>query len=101
VAIDAGAFVKPAVAKGRIHANRDAVFLSVRKKVGQIEAEGRVAVVIAANEIAVAENQRAAEGTIEIEEYAAAQVAFGHIKHAPIPAHAGLGILPAERLESV
>src|SRR3984957_4514155 len=95
--IDSSAFVKPAVAESRVHTNRDAVLLAIKKKIGQIKTERRVAIVVAPDEIAVAENQRAAKRAIEIQEEPAAQFALGHIKHSAVPAHAGLGITPAQR----
>src|ERR1700679_1896347 len=96
--IDSSAFVKPAVAESRVHTNRDAVLFAVKKKISQIEAERGVAIIVAPDEVSVAENQRAAKRAIEIQEEPAAQFALGHIKHPAIPTHAGLGITPAQPL---
>ncbi len=95
VAINTRAFVEPAVAQGRIHANRKAVLFPIEKKIGQLEAERDIAVVIAADKVAIAKDQRAAKSAIEIEEHATALVALGHVEDPAVPAHARLRIPPA------
>ena len=97
MAIDAGALVEPAVAEAGVDARDDVVLRAVGEEVGQIEAEGRIAVVVAADEAAVDKDQHVAEGAVELDRDAAAQVAGGNLELAPIPAHAGLGIAAAER----
>ena len=81
VAIDAGALVEPAVAEARIDARNDVVLLAVRQKVREVEAEGRVAVVVAADEAAVDEYQHVAESAVELNPDAAARIAVAGISN--------------------
>ena len=101
VAIDARALVEPAVAEAGVHARHDVVLRAVAQKVRQVEAERRVAVVVAADEAAVHKDQHVAEGAVELDRDAPAQVAGRNLELAPVPAHAGLRIAAAEGLVAV
>ena len=101
MAIDAGALVEPAVAKAGVNAAHDVVLRAVGEKVRQVEAEGRVAVVVAADEAAIHKDKHVAEGAIEFDRNAAALVAGRNLELAAIPAHAGLGIAAAKGLVAV
>src|SRR5271165_2864244 len=98
VAVNAGPLVEPAVAEAGVDAEGDAVFAAVVEKVGEVETEGSVAVVVAADEAAVDEDDDAAEGAIELHPGAAAGVGSGDVELAAVPADTGLGIAAAERL---
>ncbi len=101
MAVNACTFVEPAIAETGVHADDDEVLASVVEEVRDIEAEGRVAVVVAANEISVDEKQGVAESTVELKRYPAAAVAGRNIEAAAIPSDAGFGITPPQRLVSV
>ena len=101
VAIDTRALIEPAVAEAGIHADDEEVFLPRVDEVGDVEAEGRVAVVVAPDEVAVKEDERIAEGAVELDGDALAGVACGQVEAAAIPADGGLRIAAAERLEAV
>ncbi len=101
MAVDAGAFIKPAIAEAGVHADDQIVLAAIIQKVGQVEAEGRVAIVVATHERAVQEHQRVAEGSVELDRHAPSGVFLGNIEDAPVPAHAGLGIAAAQRLVAV
>jgi hypothetical protein len=98
MAIDAGALVEPAVAEGGVDARGDVVFGAVVEKVGEVEAEGRIAVVVAADEASIDEDENIAEGSIKLNPDAAARVRSGDVEPAPVPAYAGIRVAPAERL---
>ena len=101
VPVDSCALVEPPVAKGRVHARHDAVFGSDGEEVGDVEAEWRVAVVVAADEAPVHKDEHVAERSIELDGDAAACVARGNVEFVPVPPHAGLRIAPPQRLVSV
>ena len=67
VAIDACAFVEPAVAEAGVHTDDEEVFLAVLNVVTYVKGKGGVAVVVAADEVAVEEDESAAKGTIEVD----------------------------------
>jgi len=95
VAIDACAFVEPAVAEGGIDAKDNGVLLAEVEKVGEVEAEGCVAVVIATNEAAVDEDENASEGAVELDDDALALIGGGDVEEAAIPADGGLRVAAA------
>jgi len=101
VTVDSGALVEPAVAEAGVHADDEIVLLAGVDEVGDVEAEGGVAVVVAADEVAVEEDERVAEGAVELEGEALAGVGCGQVEAAAIPADRGLGIAAAERLVAV
>ena len=101
MAIDARALVEPTVAKARIHAHHQVILFAILHKVADIEAEGRVAVVVSPDEASIQKNQRAAEGPVEVDGDAAAPVCLRQIEDAPVPADACLRVAPAERLVAV
>src|SRR5271166_5688158 len=95
MAIDPRAFVEPAVAEAGVHADDQKILAAVVQKVGDIEAEGGIAVVVAANEISVEEDERAGEGAIDLVCNAAAGISFGDIDREEIPPDAGYRIAAA------
>src|SRR5271165_1659712 len=95
MAIDPSAFVEPAVAEAGLHVDDKKILAALVQKVCDIEAEGGIAVVVAANEISVEEDERAAEGAIELDCDAAGGIFFGDIESAAIPADAGFRIAAA------
>ena len=101
MAVEAGALVEPAVAEGGIDAQDDAVLRSDGKVIGEVEAEGRIAVVVAADEAAVDEDKDAAEGAVEFDGNAAILVGGRDVELAAIPAHAGLRVAASKGLISV
>src|SRR3954467_11026643 len=99
--VDARAFVEPAIPEARVHADDEIILLSVPQKIAQIEEKGRVAVVIAANEISIQEHDGVTECAIKPNADALARVLLGDVEGSPVPSHAGFGIAPAKRLVSV
>ena len=80
VPINARALIEPAVAQARVHAQHDAVLAAIGEKVGDVELERSVAVVIAADEAAIHEDDDASEGAVELHREAAALVAGGNFE---------------------
>src|SRR5215831_17722128 len=101
MSIDACALVEPAIAEARIHANHQIVLSAVVQEISQLEAERRVAVVVAADEISVKEDECAAEGAIELDRDTSAIILGGNVERAAIPSNAGFGIAASERLVAV
>ena len=101
VPVDSRALVEPSVAKARVHAHHDAVLRAHRKKVGNVEAEWRVAVIVAADEAPVHEDEHIAKRSVELHRNPSPGVARWNVKLAPIPPHACFRIAPAQRLESM
>ena len=98
VAIDTRPFIKPAVAETGIDAQHDIIPLAVRQEFGEIEAERRVAVVVAADKAAVDEHHDIAKCAVELNPNASAAIARWNIEGSAIPADAGFGIMAAKRL---
>ena len=65
--VNSGAFVEPAIAEARVHAHHQIILPAIVQEVSQVEDERRVAVVVAADEVSVQKDQRAAEGAIELD----------------------------------
>ncbi len=101
MAIDARAFVEPAVAKAGIDARHNVVLRAIGEKVRQVEAEGRVAIVVAADEAAIDEDRTSRNAPSNSTEMRRPASLGGNLELAAIPAHAALGIAPAERLVAV
>src|SRR3954470_16907908 len=101
MAVDAGSLIEPAVAEAGVHAHDEIVPFSVTKKITHIKPERRVSVVVASDEIAVQEHQRTAEGSIEFNNNPASRIFLRNVECAPVPADAGFGITPPQRLVSV
>ncbi len=101
MAVNSCAFVKPAVAEAGVHAHDYVILATVVGEVTEVEAKRRVAVVVAAQEVSVYEDQGVTEGTVEFEDQAAAAIAFRNVEAAAVPAHTGLGIASAQRFISV
>ena len=99
--VNSRALVKPAVAKARVHARHDAVLRPDSEKIRDVEAEGRVAVVVAADEAAVHEEQHIAKGPVELKIDTPARIARRNLELLAVPAHAGLRIAPSQRLVSM
>src|SRR6185437_6600170 len=98
MSVNTCAFIKPSIAEAGVHAYHQIIFGAITRKVTDVEAEGRVAVVVAANEVAVQKNQGVAKCSIEFEPKPPPVIALRNIKSATVPTHAGLGILSPERL---
>ena len=99
--VDARTLIEPAVPEAGVHPHNQIVLFSVPKEITQIEAKGSIAVVVTADEISVQKHQRAAEGAVEFDNNPPAGIPFRDVEGATIPADAGLGIPPAQRLETV
>ncbi len=97
VAVDAGAFVEPALAEGGVHAHGDDVPGAVVKHVAEVDLEAAVAAAVAADDVAVAEHDAVAEHAVEFQADPLAQVLRRNLQHAPVPADAGLRIGAAQR----
>ena len=68
VAVDPGAFVEPAFAEARVGADGDDIRAAVViEEVADVDAERRVAALVAADDIAVHEDQAVAEDSVELE----------------------------------
>src|SRR5271165_5364017 len=101
VPIDSGSFVKPAVARGRIHANQQDVSAAGNCKVGYVETEGVVSAAMGANVKAVEDHHRFAVRTIELDGDAFIRVRGWKVEDTAIPADAGCRIGSAQRVESL
>src|SRR5208337_3453692 len=84
--VNSRTLVEPAVAKARVHARHDAVLGPDIKKIRDVEAEGRVAVVVAADEASVYENKHIAKGAVELKIDAAARIAGRNLELLAVPA---------------
>ena len=101
MAVDAGTLIKPAIAKAGVHADDQTVLAAIIQKVSEVEAEGRVAIVVATQERAVQKYQRVPEGSVERDRQAASEVLFGNLEYAPVPTHTGFGVAAAQRFVAV
>ena len=101
VPVNPRAFVEPAVAKAGVHPDHQKILSAVVGEVGDVEREGRVAVIVASDEISVEEHQRAAEGAVELQCDTPPLIFFRDVEGSPVPAHAGFRIAPAQRLVAV
>ncbi len=99
--INSRALVEPAIAKAGVHAHHQKILPAVVEEVADVEAEGRVAVVVAPNEVSVEKHKRAAERAIELDGDAASAVLLGNVERAAVPADARLRISPPQRFVSV
>ena len=66
VPVNACALVKPAIAEARVHADDQIILAAIIQKIAQVEAEGRIAVVVAADEISIQKHERVAKRAIEL-----------------------------------
>ena len=94
--IHACALVKPSVPKTRIHAKHNVILGAHRQKIGDIEMEGCVSVVVAANKAAIHKHQHVAESPVKLHAHAPARIAGGNLELMAIPTHRRLGIAAAE-----
>ncbi len=101
VPVNPRALVEPSVAKAGIDACHDAILRSDCEKIRDVEAEGRVTVVVAADEAAVHEHQHVAKGPVELKIDATPRIARRNFELLPVPAHAGLRIAPSQRFVPV
>src|SRR5271165_1517439 len=99
--VDSGALIKPAVSEAGIDAQNNIVTRSIREKIGELELKWDVAIVVSAHKTAIDKDQRVPEDSVELDPGAAACVAGRNLEFAPIPAHAGFRIAPAQRFVSV
>ncbi len=100
VAIDAGALVEPAFTERGIYADQQGVGLAVGvDEIGEIDRKRRITAVVLLDDIAIEDDRRLAEDTVEFQSRALA--IDGDIKDLAIPADAGFGKIAAERLEAV
>src|SRR6266496_4395722 len=77
------------------------VLAAVVQKIGEIEAERRISIVVAPNEIAVQKHKRAAKGSVELDDGASPGIFLRCIEDAAVPADAGFGIAATERFVAV
>ena len=98
MAVNAGAFVKPAVTKTGIHAKGDVILCAVSDEVCQIEPKGRIAVVVSPKKASVNEYQSVSDDAIKLHPDAAPRIAGEEFERAAIPANASLRVAAAERL---
>src|SRR6202012_4208913 len=96
VPVETRAFIKPSVAEARVHAHHQVILFAIVRKVGDVEGEGRVTVIISADKTTIHEYQRAPERAIELQADPPPGIARREIEAAPVPAHAGLRIFPSE-----
>jgi len=89
MAVDAGAFVEPAIGVGRVCTHHNHVPGAVVREIGDIVTEGRVAAHVAAQEVAVENHHRVAVHPVEFEPQAAPEVGGGQIEQLAVPADAG------------
>src|SRR5690348_4855203 len=101
VTVESRALVEPPISKGGVHANHEVILFAIVEEIGDIEAEGSVAVVVAADKATVHKNERTAESPIELQHDPAALVAGGNIEHSAIPADAGFRLAAAKRFVTV
>ncbi len=101
VAVDAGSFIEPAVAEAGVGTDDDVILRAVVEEVREVETEGGVAVVVAADEAAVDEDEHIANGAVEFDPDATAEIGRGNFKFAAVPADTGLGVATAEGLVTV
>ncbi len=101
VAIDAGTLVEPAVAKAGVNASHDVILCAEGEEVGEVESKGGVAVVVAADEATIDEEQHVSESPVEFDSNAAALVGGGDVEFAPVPSDAGFWIAAADGFEPV
>src|SRR5690349_1878971 len=94
MAVNARAFIEPAVAKAGVHAHHQKILPAVVQKIRHVEAEGCVTVVVAPDEISVQENQSAAKRAVKLDRDAPPLILFRGIEGAPVPTHARLWIAP-------
>ena len=94
VPIETRAFIKPAVAETCVHASHKIILAAIVRKIRNVKPERRIAIVIAAKEISVKENECVTKRAVEVEHEAPATIAFRNFKRPAIPANTGLGILP-------
>ena len=99
--VDPRALIEPAVAKARIHARHNAILRAVAQKIRHVEAERRIAVVIAANKATIHKDQNAAEGAVKLNIDPASQIVGRNRELPPVPAHARFWIATAQRLVAV
>ena len=99
--INARALIEPSIAEAGVDARNDVILRAIAQEICQVEPERDIAVVVAADEAAVDENQHTAEGAVEFDRNAAAQIACGNLKFAAVPAYAGLWIASADGLKAV
>src|SRR3569833_2197352 len=98
--IDARALVEPPIAETGIDSDHT-VLRTVGEEVGEIEAEGSIAVVVSAHEAPVYEDEGVTEGAIELNPDSPARVGGRDLELSPVPSHAGFRITPPERFEAV
>ena len=96
--IDSRAFVEPSIAKTRVHAQQNTVLLAIGEKITEVEAKGRIAVVVSPNETAVDPDESVAEHSVELYPDAPPCVAGGDLELAAVPAHTILRIAPPQWL---
>lgn len=101
VAVDARAFVPPALGRGRVDAHGDDVAAAVVQVVGDVDAEARVAARLAMQEVAVDPDDAVAEHAVELERDAPAACRRRERELAPVPADAVLRERAADRLRAV
>ena len=99
--INACAFVKPAVSEARVNSQHYAVLRTVCQKIAEIETEGRVAIVVPADEAAVHKHKGVTEDSVEFDEDASTPVVLRDLGFASIPADAGLRVAAPKRLVSM
>ena len=98
VPIDAGAFIEPAVAQGRIHPHQQHVRAAREREIGQVEAERIVAATVPANVVAVEDDHGFPVDAVEFDRDSPARVRRGNIEDPAVPAHAGFRVVASQRI---
>ena len=101
VAIDPRAFIEPTFVQGRVHSDSKYVLAVKVHQIRQVEAERRVSAGVFTYIVAIEHDHRVAEYSIKLHCNASAQVCRRKIKHAPVPANAGFGIIAAQRFRAM
>ncbi len=99
VAIEAGTLIGPGFAEADVATDDEDVRLARSGEVGDVDAEGGVAALVRSDDEAVEDDEAVARDTVEFECEAPPGILGRDRQHAAIPADAGRGPQPADRLE--
>jgi hypothetical protein len=101
VPVDSSSLVEPSVAEAGIHSEENIVLLAIHEKIGEVEAEGGVSIIVSPNETAIHPNQSIPEHAVKLDPDPSAHISCRNLELAPVPAHAVLRIATAYRLVAV
>src|ERR1035441_2185706 len=101
VSVDAGAFVKPAIAERSVDTHQQHIASAIIRMIADVVAERRVAAEILAQVMAVEDDDGIAVDPVKFGRRAAARVGSRQIKDAAVPADGRGRILTAQRVAAV